>query len=63
MLKQYRYLPPAEQATPAWLSGEDPGAGKALADTAAFLVEQGKVPRVLEDYDRFVEDRHAVAAR
>ena len=63
VLKQYRYLPPAEQATAAWLSGEDPGAGKALADTAAFLVEQGKVPRVLPDYDRFVEDRHAVAAR
>ena len=63
VLAQYRFPPPAEQASPTWLGGESPGAGKALADTAAFLVAEGKVPRVLDDYGRYVEARHAAAAK
>lgn len=63
VLKQYRFLSPAEQTSDAWLGGSPAGAAKALADTAAFLVEQGKVPRALDDYGRFVEPRHAAAAK
>lgn len=63
VLAQYRFPPPAEQASATWLSGDASGAAKALADTAAFLVAEGKVPRALDDYGRFVEDRHAAAAK
>lgn len=63
VLGQYQFPTPAEQAGPTWLGGETPGAAKALADTAAFLVAEGKVPRALDDYGPFVESQHAAAAR
>ncbi len=54
---------PAEQASPQLLGG---GTARAIADTAAFLKEQGKLPAVLPDYGpyvtvRFVKD--SVAAK
>lgn len=49
----------AEQASPALLGG---GLVKAIADTAAFLKEQGKVPEVLPDYSGYVTDRFVVEA-
>ncbi len=41
----------AEQLSPAWLGG---GAAKAMAGTAAFLKEQGRVQEVKPDYGAFV---------
>lgn len=41
----------AEQVSPAWLGG---GAAKAMANTAAFLKEQGRVQEVKPDYSAFV---------
>ena len=45
---------PDEQASPALLGG---GTAKAIAETAAFLKEQGKVERVLPDYGAYVQPR------
>ena len=41
----------AEQVSPTWLGG---GAAKAMANTAAFLKEQGRVQEVKPDYSAFV---------
>ncbi len=41
----------AEQLSPAWLGG---GAAKAMANTAGFLKEQGRVQEVKPDYSAFV---------
>lgn len=43
----------AEQLSPAWLGG---GAAKAMAGTANFLKEQGRVQEVKPDYSAFVTD-------
>jgi taurine transport system substrate-binding protein len=47
----YRFPTLQEQASPAWLGG---GAAKALASTAEFLKEQGRVQEVKPDYGKFV---------
>ncbi|WP_198972554.1 taurine ABC transporter substrate-binding protein [Xylophilus sp. ASV27] len=47
----YRFPTAAEQLSPTWLGG---GAAKAMADTAAFLKEQGRVQAVKPDYKDFV---------
>ena len=47
----YRFPSEAEQLSPAWLGG---GAAKALADTAAFLKEQGRLQEVKPSYSAFV---------
>jgi len=47
----YRFLTPQEQLSAAWLGG---GAAKALADTAAFLKEQGRVQEIKPSYGAFV---------
>lgn len=49
----------AEQAGAALLGG---GTVKAVADTAAFLLAQGKVDRVLADYSPYVTPRFVQAA-
>ncbi len=49
----------AEQASPALLGG---GTAKAVARTAAFLKEQGKVEQVLPDYAAYVNARYVQAA-
>jgi taurine transport system substrate-binding protein len=48
----------AEQAGPALLGG---GTAKAIADTAAFLKEQGKIDQALEDYAPYVDARFVAA--
>jgi taurine transport system substrate-binding protein len=48
-----------EQASPALLGG---GTAKAIADAAAFLKEQGKVPAVLPDYSAYVTKRFVTEA-
>lgn len=47
----YTFPTLAEQMSPAWLGG---GAAKAMAGTAAFLKEQGRVQEVKPDYSAFV---------
>ena len=47
----YTFPTLAEQVSPAWLGG---GAAKAMANTAAFLKEQGRVQEVKPDYSAFV---------
>jgi len=47
----YRFPTPQEQLSAQWLGG---GAAKALASTAAFLKEQGRVQDLKADYGRFV---------
>lgn len=47
----YRFPTPQEQLSTAWLGG---GAAKALANTAAFLKEQGRVQEVKPDYSAFI---------
>lgn len=47
----YTFPTMAEQVSPAWLGG---GAAKAMANTAAFLKEQGRVQEVKPDYSAFV---------
>lgn len=57
----YRFPSEAEQVSPTWLGG---GAAKALADTATFLKEQGRLQEVKPDYSAFVTTtyvRNAVA--
>ena len=41
----------AEQASPAWLGGgASGGAAKALAETAKFLKDQGRIQELAKDY-------------
>lgn len=47
----YRFPTPQEQLSATWLGG---GAAKALANTAAFLKEQGRVQELKADYGAFV---------
>ena len=49
-----------EQAASALLGG---GTVKAIADTAAFLKEQGKVEKVLDDYSSYVNSRFVKAVQ
>jgi len=45
-MKEYDFVPPAEQASPAWLGGTAAEPGKfahVLKDTADFLVEQRSI--------------------
>jgi taurine transport system substrate-binding protein len=58
-LADYGFLSLEEQASATWLGG---GAAKALADTSAFLKEQGRVADVAPDYSKFVTDAYVKAA-
>jgi taurine transport system substrate-binding protein len=59
-LAAYRFLSLDEQASPAWLGG---GAAKAVADTAQFLKEQGRIQTLAPDYAKFVTDEYVKAAK
>ena len=49
----------AEQLGPKWLGG---GAAKAMAETAVFLKEQGRIQEIKPDYKVFVTDSYAKRA-
>ncbi len=51
----YAFPTMAEQVSPAWLGG---GAAKAMAGTATFLKEQGRVQEVKPDYSAFVTTKY-----
>ncbi|WP_411034956.1 taurine ABC transporter substrate-binding protein [Shinella sp. BYT-45] len=54
LLKGYNFPTLEEQAGEALLGG---GTVKAVADTSAFLLEQGKIPAALSDYSPYVSTR------
>ncbi|MDE1997246.1 MAG: taurine ABC transporter substrate-binding protein, partial [Rhizobiaceae bacterium] len=54
LLKGYYFPTIQEQASAELLGG---GTTKAVAETSAFLLEQGKIPAVLKDYSPYVSDR------
>jgi taurine transport system substrate-binding protein len=58
-LADYGFLSLEQQASKEWLGG---GVAKALADTSAFLKEQGRVTEVAADYSKFVTDAYVKAA-
>ena len=62
-MSAYRFLTLQEQASNTWLGGgKDGGAAKALAETAKFLKEQGRVTDVPADFSKFVTDEYVKAA-
>ena len=55
----YRFPTLEEQLSPAWLGG---GAAKAMANTALFLKEQGRIQEVKPDYSAFVTTKYVQEA-
>ena len=59
----YNFPSAKEQASNTWLGGgKDGGVAKAMADTANFLKEQGRITAVAPDYSAFVNPTYAAAA-
>ena len=58
-MKLYRFPTLQEQASATWLGG---GAAKALADTSAFLKEQGRVQEVKPNYSTYVTTKYVQEA-
>jgi taurine transport system substrate-binding protein len=59
----YNFPSAQEQASPTWLGGgANGGVAKAMADTAKFLKEQGRITAVADDYSKFVNPEYAAAA-
>lgn len=56
----YKFPTLTEQLSATWLGG---GAAKAMANTAAFLKEQGRIPEVKADYGTFVTTTYVQKAR
>ena len=62
-MAEYAFPTPAQQASPTWLGGgKDGGVAKAMANTAAFLKEQGRIQEVPADFSAFVDPEFAAAA-
>ena len=62
-LAAYHFLTLEEQASEKWLGGgANSGVAKAMADTAEFLKEQGRITDVAPDYSKFVTDEFVKAA-
>jgi len=59
LLKGYYFPSLEEQAGSDLLGG---ATAKAIAETSAFLLEQGKIPAVLPDYTPYVSARWAQEA-
>ena len=55
----YRFPTPQEQLSSNWLGG---GAAKAIANTAVFLKEQGRVQEIKPDYSAFVTTQYVQKA-
>jgi taurine transport system substrate-binding protein len=59
----YGHPTAAEQASNAWLGGgKDGGVAKAMASTAQFLKEQGRISDIPADFGKFVHPEYAAAA-
>lgn len=58
VLSSYIFPTPKQQAGCEWLGcGPEGGAAKAILATAYFLKDQKKVPKVLDDYSKFINPR------
>ena len=63
VLADYRFPTAAEQASNTWLGGgKEGGAAKAMANTAAFLKEQGRITDIPADFGKFVNAEFAANA-
>jgi taurine transport system substrate-binding protein len=63
-LADYAFPTPAEQASDKWLGGgKESGVARALASTAVFLKEQGRITDVPPDFGKFVNPEFAAAAK
>jgi taurine transport system substrate-binding protein len=63
VMASYGFPSAAEQASPTWLGGgANSGAAKALANTAIFLKEQGRITDMPKDFAKFVNPEFAAAA-
>jgi taurine transport system substrate-binding protein len=62
-LADYGFPTAAEQASDKWLAGgANSGVAKAMANTAAFLKEQGRITDIPKDFGKFVNPEFAAAA-
>lgn len=62
-LESYSFPTAAEQASSAWLGGgKEGGVVKAMATTAFFLKEQGRITDIPDDFSKFVDPKFAAAA-
>lgn len=62
-LDEYAFPTAAEEASSAWLGGgKDGGVAKAMANTAAFLKQQGRITDIPDDFGKFVDPEYAAAA-
>ena len=62
-LGDYSFPTASEQASATWLGGgKDGGVAKAMANTATFLKEQGRITEVPADFSKFVNPEYAAAA-
>ncbi len=63
VMSEYGFPTATEQASAAWLGGgKDGGVAKAMANTAAFLKEQGRITEIPADFGKFVNPEYAAAA-
>jgi taurine transport system substrate-binding protein len=64
ILADYRFPTAQEQASNTWLGGgANSGVAKAMANTAAFLKEQGRITDIPKDFGKFVNPEYAAAAK
>jgi len=62
-LGEYAFPSAADEASDKWLGGgKDGGVAKAMANTAAFLKEQGRISEIPDDFSKFVDPQYAAAA-
>jgi taurine transport system substrate-binding protein len=62
-LNDYSYPTAAKQASNEWLGGgKDGGVAQAMANTAKFLKEQGRITEIPADFGKFVNPEYAAAA-
>ena len=62
-LNDYGFPTAAQQASNAWLGGgAQSGVAKAMANTATFLKEQGRITDIPKDFGKFVNPEYAAAA-
>jgi taurine transport system substrate-binding protein len=62
-LNDYSYPTAAKQASNEWLGGgKDGGVAQAMANTAKFLKEQGRITEIPADFSKFVNPEYAAAA-
>jgi taurine transport system substrate-binding protein len=63
-MADYGFVSAADQASDTWLGGGAAGGvAKAMANTATFLKEQGRITEIPADFGKFVNPEYAAAAK